>query len=66
MPIIQLTPQLHDAVHKLTRVNSREDASPFLNELSLSKKESAAVFKTFYSTLDTRKKGPSEPRSKWD
>lgn len=66
MPIIQLTPQLHDVIHKLKRVNLCEDASPFLNELSLSKKESSAVIKTFHFSVNTRKKGPSEPRSKWD
>ncbi|MDQ0871641.1 hypothetical protein QFZ77_000300 [Paenibacillus sp. V4I3] len=56
MPIIQLTPKLQHAVHMLKRNELREDASPFLTELSLSKVESAAAVRTFNRPAIARQK----------
>lgn len=56
MSIIQLSPQLQRTVHMLKRIEMREDASPLLTELSLSKIESSAAVRTFNRPANNRQK----------
>ncbi|WP_270166707.1 hypothetical protein [Paenibacillus sp. SYP-B4298] len=47
MPAIQLNPKLHRAVHLLKSVKARDFESSFINNLSLSQEESAALNRLF-------------------
>ncbi|WP_127484179.1 hypothetical protein [Paenibacillus ehimensis] len=54
--MIQLTPQLHQAVHKLKIIDARESINPFLKNLPLSTAETYAAITTFSQPAQSRVK----------